>query len=227
VDSGLPQFYIPASSSLQERRPRTLKHGDNFAIFDHYGDIVGGPENPEGLYYRDTRHLSTWRLSVAGLRPLLLSSTVQHDNALFNVDLTNPDTQGADGIALPRGTLHIMRRKFLWQQACHETIALRNYGRQPHTVELVVDFHADFADIFEVRGQKRERRGTLAADLHGPDAMVFVYRGLDAIERRTEITFNPAPATLSTTSRCCGSIPGSRAGRCAFLPRIRRRASTP
>jgi glycogen debranching enzyme len=27
VDRGLPQFYIPATSSLQERRPRTLKHG--------------------------------------------------------------------------------------------------------------------------------------------------------------------------------------------------------
>ena len=36
------QFYIPATSSLIERRPRTLKHGDTFGLFDHYGDIVPG-----------------------------------------------------------------------------------------------------------------------------------------------------------------------------------------
>ena len=46
-----------------------------------------------------------------------------------------------------------MHRKFLWQHACHETITLRNYGEQPHTVSLAFDFDADFADIFEVRGQ--------------------------------------------------------------------------
>jgi glycogen debranching enzyme len=199
VDRGIPQFYIPATSSLQERRPRTLKHGDNFAIFDHYGDVVGGADNPEGLYYHDTRHLSMWRLSVAGRRPMLLSSTVQNDNAIFNVDLTNPDIYDGGRIALGRDTLHIMRRKFLWQQACHETIALRNYGRQPHTVGLAFDFAADFADIFEVRGQRRERRGAVSTELRGGDVVVFTYKGLDGIERRTEIAFQPVPAALNAS----------------------------
>ncbi|HET7596818.1 MAG TPA: amylo-alpha-1,6-glucosidase [Burkholderiales bacterium] len=237
MDRGIPQFYIPATSSLQERRPRTLKHGDNFAIFDHYGDVVGGPDDPEGLYYRDTRHLSVWRLSLAGLRPLLLSSTVQNDNALFNVDLTNPDLYDGGRIVLARDTLHIMRRKFLWQQACHETVAVRNYGRQPHTVELAFDFDADFADMFEVRGQSRERRGERSQQLRGRDAVVFVYRGLDGIERRTELVFHPAPdvlrpgsarfvmtlqpgqrAVLHADVRCSGERPES-----AARPRLIRR----
>ncbi len=196
MDSGIPQFYIPATSSLQERRPRTLKHGDNFAIFDHYGDLVGGPGSPEGLYYRDTRHLSAWRLSVGGQRPLLLSSTVQNDNALFNVDLTNPDLYEAGRIALARDTLHIMRRKFVWQQTCHETIALRNYDRRSHKVEVGFDFDADFADIFEVRGQRRERRGTVSVEVRGPNAVLFTYHGLDGVERRTEVAFQPAPSAL-------------------------------
>ena len=34
------EFYIPATSALQVRRPRTLKHGDTFGVFDHHGDIV-------------------------------------------------------------------------------------------------------------------------------------------------------------------------------------------
>jgi len=40
------QFYIPAAASLQERRPRTLKHGDTFALFDHNGDAIGAPGSP-------------------------------------------------------------------------------------------------------------------------------------------------------------------------------------
>ena len=51
------QFFIPATSSLHERRPRTLKHGDSFAVFDHSGDAISGPGSPEGLFHRDTRHL--------------------------------------------------------------------------------------------------------------------------------------------------------------------------
>src|SRR5258707_10433385 len=66
-------FSVPAMISLQERRPRTLKHGDSFAVFDAIGDAVTGPGSPEGLYVRDTRHLSTFFLTVEGQRPLLLS----------------------------------------------------------------------------------------------------------------------------------------------------------
>jgi hypothetical protein len=44
----LAQFFIPATASLQERRPRTLKHGDTFAVFDHNGDALSGPGSPEG-----------------------------------------------------------------------------------------------------------------------------------------------------------------------------------
>ena len=85
------QFYIPATSSLQERRPRTLKHGDTFGLFDHYGDIVPGEGSPEGLYHKDTRFLSGLQLLINDRRPLLLSSTVQDNNALLIADLTNPD----------------------------------------------------------------------------------------------------------------------------------------
>src|SRR5918996_4103250 len=85
------EFYIPATSSLQERRPRTLKHGDTFGVFDHYGDLIAAEASPEGLYHQDTRFLSGFRILINGRRPLLLSSTVQDNNALLTADLTNPD----------------------------------------------------------------------------------------------------------------------------------------
>ncbi|MCH8098534.1 MAG: hypothetical protein IID53_15855, partial [Proteobacteria bacterium] len=84
------RFYIPATTSLQERRPRTLKHGDTFAVFDHYGDIVATDSSPEGLFNEDTRFLSGFHLLINGRRWLLLGSTVQ-DNNVLSADLTNPD----------------------------------------------------------------------------------------------------------------------------------------
>jgi hypothetical protein len=50
-DEVTSQFYIPAVSSLQERRLRALKHGDSFALFNHYGDIVPFRGAPDGLYH--------------------------------------------------------------------------------------------------------------------------------------------------------------------------------
>src|SRR5262245_2034440 len=92
-----PQFSIPAAASLQERRPRPLKHGDSFGVFDPNGDAVAGPGSPEGLYHRDTRHLSHFLVTLDGQRPMLLSSTVRDDNAILICDLTNPDIYDAAG----------------------------------------------------------------------------------------------------------------------------------
>src|ERR1700721_2155179 len=77
----LDEFFIPATESLQERRPRILKHGDTFAVFDHNGDALPGLGSAEGIYHQDTRHLSRFSLSVGGARPMLLSATLRDDNA--------------------------------------------------------------------------------------------------------------------------------------------------
>src|SRR3546814_12139438 len=93
----IAQFSIPAATSLQERRPRTLKHGDTFAVFDHNGDAISGPGSPEGVFHRDNRHLSHLYLTIAGARPLLLSSTLRDDNAMLTCDLTHPALVDAGG----------------------------------------------------------------------------------------------------------------------------------
>ena len=71
VPRALAQFFIPVTASLQERRPRTMKHADTFAVFDHNGDALAGPGSPEGIYHRDTRYLSHLYMTVDGHRPLL------------------------------------------------------------------------------------------------------------------------------------------------------------
>src|ERR1051326_9496453 len=76
-------FYIAATSSFQELWPRTLKHGDTFAMFDQHGDILNAAQNPAGIFHEDTRYLSGCYLLIEGHRPLLLSSTVHDDNAVL------------------------------------------------------------------------------------------------------------------------------------------------
>ena len=60
------RFDVVATTSLQERLLRTMKHGDTFAVFDHNGDALAGPGSPEGIFHRDTRHLSHFELTLDG-----------------------------------------------------------------------------------------------------------------------------------------------------------------
>ena len=199
--SGAPpdQFSVPAAASLQERRPRTLKHGDSFAVFGHNGDVLSGPGASDGLFHRDTRYLSHLYLTVDGQRPLLLSSTVGDDNATFTSDLTNPDLIDSGGmLILEHDLLHLRRSRFLWNAACYERLAVRNFDEQPRQVRIDVTFAADFADLFEVRGARRLRRGAMQEPDVGADCVTLAYCGLDDRRRVTTLRFEPAPDRLSS-----------------------------
>jgi glycogen debranching enzyme len=192
----LDESYVAATSSALERRPRTLKQGDTFAVFDRYGDILPQTESYDGLYHCDTRFLSDLRLRFNGRRPLLLGSTVRDDNDVLVVELTNPDFIDDDELKLARETVHISRSKFLWRGACFERIGVRNFDSLEHTIRLTVLFDADFADIFEIRGHKRPRRGERETSVDG-SLVRFRYLGLDQVERLTVIRFDPVPARLT------------------------------
>src|SRR5690348_16842389 len=152
-------FYIRAQSSLADDRTRVLLHGDTFAVFDRSGDIQRIGSGQQGLFHDETRHLSYLELCIGGRRPLLLSSTVREDNILFAIDLTNPDMVLPSGDSLVRGTLHLFRTKFLENGACFERVVVHNYSQKSIDIDLSFAFEADFADIFEVRGEKRTQRG--------------------------------------------------------------------
>jgi glycogen debranching enzyme len=189
-------FFIPATTSLQERRLRTLKHGDSFAVFDANGDALAGTGRPEGLYARDTRHLSHFYLTIEGTRPLLLSSTLRDDNATLTCDLTNPDLHDASGaLVLEHDLIHIRRSRFLWQETCYERLTVRCFDTVPRRVRLRLAYASDFADLFEVRGTTRPRRGTVHAPKAWGDGVTLSYTGLDDVLRTTTLSFEPAPAT--------------------------------
>jgi glycogen debranching enzyme len=190
------QFRIAATEGIREPRTRILKHGDTFGVLNDFGDMTAELGSPDGLYHRDTRFLSQLELRLNGHRPLLLSSTPVEDNSLLPVDLANTDSIGADGAPLNRELIWLSRRQFIWQAAYYELLLLRNFDLHRHVVALSIRFSADFADIFEVRGQQRARRGQYAAQVASPECVVLHYTALDGVECVTTLCFTPLPAGL-------------------------------
>ena len=195
-----PRFTSSSNVSFQERRPRTLKSGYTFALFDRRGDIVPGEGNSDGLYLHDTRFLSQLELRLNGAPLLLLSSNVQEDNAVLTVDLANPELISRDGVAFRAELIHVNRLKYIWQNACYERLLVHNFDTRAHDVRLGIRFAADFADLFEVRGQKRARRGQVSIERRSASSVVLRYLGLDEVERFTSIEFEPAPTRLDAAT---------------------------
>ncbi|HYV35587.1 MAG TPA: amylo-alpha-1,6-glucosidase [Gemmataceae bacterium] len=186
-------FYVRASEPLADSNVRVLKQGDTFAVFDSCGDIKPGGLGEEGLYHEGTRFLSSLMLRLNGKRPLFLSSTVKDDNDLLTVDFTNPDLQVGENLGISRGVLHLSRTKMLWQGVCYERIRIENFGLETVALCVSIRYAVDFADIFEVRGTKRQARGRLLQPRMHSGTMCLGYEGLDGVVRHTKLQFTPIP----------------------------------
>ena len=191
------RFYILATASKAAQRTAVLKQDDTFAVFDYSGDIGALGAGEQGLYHEGTRYLSLFRLRVNGQRPLLLSARVKDDNELFSADLTNPDISIGSDRVLARDLVHLFRARFLWDGTWHERIRLWNYGRVLVGVTLTLDLDADFADIFEVRGTTRERRGQRMTPVIDGPTLRIGYHGLDGEDRWTAVEWSDASAAAA------------------------------
>jgi glycogen debranching enzyme len=192
------QYYILATASKGTERTAVLQRDDTFAVFDLHGDIGAFGPSEQGLYHEGTRYLSRFRLRVNGLRPLLLSARVKDDNELFGADLTNPDMAcGGVGDVLLHDAIHIFRGRFVWNGTWHEALRLWNYDRASVALTLSFDLDADFADIFEVRGTPRQRRGTRLESVVSVNQLRLGYLGLDGEARWTIVEWGEPPQSIA------------------------------
>ena len=191
------QYYIVATDSPSAYKPLILKHGDAFVVANRFGDLDSNTRHEDGLYQRGTRFLSELRLTLVHERPLLLSSAVRQDNVMLTADMTNPDIHLNDALVLPRGSLHIRRSMFLWNSTCFVRVRTHNYSASRVETILAVHYCADYADIFEVRGQKRERRGEFLGARRDSRGVTLGYRGLDHVTRRTILECDQNPQSVS------------------------------
>jgi len=192
-------FYIPMTGPAARPR-RSLKHDDTFIVLDSHGDIGASAGGPDGLFNADTRYLARLELVLDELQPLLLGSNLRDDNSGLTVDLTNPDIYHQGRIVLRKDMLHIVRTIFLWRGTAYQRIGVQNHGDRPASFDLTLLFDNDFADLFEVRGEKRPRRGIGTSRLLGPTDVLLEYRGLDDTARATALHFDPRPTRLAVNA---------------------------
>lgn len=195
------RYHITATTSLAGEARRVLMHDDSFAVFDRHGDVRTTLRSEQGLYHGGTRFLSTQVLYL-GTRPFLfLSSTVLENNLLMTVDLTNPEIQTPE-FTIGHGTLHVLRSKLLRDATCYERIQVSNYGALAVEVLLRMEFDSDYADVFEVRGTRRPKRGIRLPTRMDGSTVLLSYRGLDDVERTTRLSFAPEPSSLTEKEAC-------------------------
>jgi glycogen debranching enzyme len=192
-------FYIPMTGPAARPR-RSLKHDDTFIVLDSHGDIGASAGGPDGLFNADTRYLARLELVLDEVQPLLLGSNLRDDNSALTVDLTNPDVYRTGRIVLQKDVLHIVRTIFLWRGTAYQRIGVQNHGERPASFDLTLLFDSDFADLFEVRGERRPRRGAAVSKLLGPADVALEYNGLDGKSRSTALHFDPRPTRLAVNA---------------------------
>ncbi|HXS35297.1 MAG TPA: amylo-alpha-1,6-glucosidase [Flavipsychrobacter sp.] len=190
------KYYISVNSTYADDRTKVLNHIDTFGIFDRQGDIKQMGEEVQGIYHNGMRFISDLDFRINNNRPLLLSSSIKEENEILSVDLTNPVMQNTNSdTPIPKGVIYIGRSKFVRNGACYEQIKFFNYGNEPVEFNATISVNADFKDIFEIRGIKREKRGEIYEVKHANGNKIIIsYLGLDKVKRFTEITFNPKPS---------------------------------
>jgi glycogen debranching enzyme len=156
----------------------SILDGSTFATSSRAGDIDAAPDQPHGLFYKDTRHLSRWILTVNGRRPdILTTDNVEYYFAQF---FLVPPT----GTIYQNPYLSVIRRRYVGE-GFREDIEIQNHAAEPAEVDVRVEAGADFADLFEVK-DALPKKGELYHEVRGRE-LVLGYRR-DSFVRETRVS---------------------------------------
>jgi glycogen debranching enzyme len=124
----------------------SILSGSAFVVSDGLGDVQSTLGHPNGLFYRDMRHLSRWQLRLNGRRLSAMSAkTLEYDEAVFF--LVEPT-----GTVYRNPAMSLIRRREV-AEGMREHLELHNHGLRRTDVEISILFDADFADLFEVKDE--------------------------------------------------------------------------
>jgi glycogen debranching enzyme len=177
----------------------TLVEGASFAISASSGDIE--PSGPQGVFFEDTRFVSTWKIRLDGeeLQDLAVISRTPF-SATF-VSRGKPRQGQSDSTVL------VERNRYVGN-GMREDIVLRNLGREAMTCSLAFELDADFAHLFDVKESRVQLRGRHSVQATSSE-MAFSYEDGD-ITRRLDVAF---PKEANVTPRSAkiqvGVAPGS------------------
>jgi glycogen debranching enzyme len=209
----LPHHPPPIVPVTERRAGTVLRDGIAVLVSDELGD-VRPDRGGLGLWRGDTRLLSCLQLRVNGRRPGLLAAgegTATGDAIVLAADGGRGSggergTGAGDGAggpaALGSPSLGILRRRRL-EDGLSEELVLSNHTERERRVRVELLLDADMADIFEVQGHVRAKRGTYDPLILTPDQATFTYHGLDGRRWRTRVRVPGA--------RLDGAFPGTGA----------------
>ncbi|MFV2111074.1 glycogen debranching N-terminal domain-containing protein [Micromonospora sp. LOL_025] len=142
--------------------------GSTFIVSDSSGDVESSPATPVGLFAADSRFLSRWVLTVNGERLTALSvdDSQYYEAAFFVVPGGQTDYVEADVSAI--------RRRRIGPDLT-ESLTLFNYGEKEMDLDVRLEVAADFADIFDIKFDVRQKAGSHYAHV-GPDELRLGYR---------------------------------------------------
>lgn len=185
--------------------PQLLVHAGTFAALDGRGDITGTRgRSPDGLFVRDARHLSRWRLTIDGAAPTALVPGDPTGGTTAVLTASSTRDEPSDWT--------LLRRQALVQGRLVERVRIISNVARDTTLAVTVEADADFADQFELRGDGRtyDKPGVVRATRTVPGGVEFTYRRgewrssttVTATPRRPPPRTTAPAATSPGTCRC-------------------------
>jgi glycogen debranching enzyme len=134
----------------------SIHHGQTVLVSEQDGQI--NSHTDKGLYFLDTRLLSSWRIYTNGESwELLNGGATSYYTA--RICLTNRSILTEDGPIPPRKLGLTISRSI--GGGMHEDLEVTNDSMQAVKFQLEIAYRADFADIFEVKAGNIVRRGQI------------------------------------------------------------------
>lgn len=176
-----------------------LKSGDSFGVFNNAGNILPQDRGPEGLFVFDMRFVSQWLLTVERADLQILNHAIDDYHVLFAAHLSCKEFSDQKETFIEENAVYIRREQFLKKGTLFERLIIENHDENEAHLRVSINFQADFADMFQVRGLQRCQQCTKTDIETGPDYVHFRYFGQDDRIRSSVIRFSEPPASLTAS----------------------------
>src|SRR5262249_53576483 len=129
----------------------SILDGSTFLVSSPNGDIDAKPDQPQGLFFKDMRHLSKWKLTINGITLDVLSTdSIEY---YYAQHFCVPPS----GTIYKNPTLSIVRRHFVGTGIL-EDLTVLHYSHVQEKVHLRLDVGDDFCDLFEIKDALKKKR---------------------------------------------------------------------
>src|SRR5215475_1529670 len=135
----------------------SIHQGQTVLVSEPDGQINWPSE--KGLYFFDTRVISSWTIYANG-EPWDLLNGGATTHYVSRTYLTNRRIPTTDGMIPPR-TLGLVVSRLI-DDGMHEDLVVTNNSMRRVNFQLEIALRCDFADIFEVKSSNIVRRGRIA-----------------------------------------------------------------